>query len=99
MTSDAPTNVGKHVTSNTAIQKRFSLLIGRYGIVLYDVAQLPAVCRTKRHFKRSNRWIVDMLIKDIVWVSCNTYIKGAITFIHSRICIQMSIKQCNIKIL
>jgi len=46
--SDAPTNVGKHITSNIACAgchwytNRFSLLIGPNGVVHYDVTIFPA---------------------------------------------------------
>jgi len=57
MTTDAPTNVGKHVPSNGACSRnqrftQFSFLIcQRKTVVRYEVTLIPALCRTKRHVR------------------------------------------------
>jgi len=43
----------------SATHKSFSLLIGLYDVVHYEVLLFPAFCQSKRHFRWSDKLVVD----------------------------------------
>jgi len=69
MTYNAPTNAGKHVKSNIECAcsqryaKKISFLIGPNDDVPYDVTLFPAFTWTIRHFRWSDKRVVDMSVE------------------------------------
>lgn len=54
-----------------AIHRKFSHLIGPNDSVRYDVTYFPAFYGTKRHFRRSDTWVVHTSI--ILTINSNIY--------------------------
>ena len=67
LTADAPTSVGKHVTSNIACERiRYSLLIGPNNMCVMTLSNFPHYLEANVSQGMTNKWIVDKSIGQIL---------------------------------